>query len=117
AGWLTPERRLDGGPGSAEAVDVRLARHLGVDGQGPHALEALRALPAGKVVDGLNMATLSNDVNYVGGPVVDGHLYFGAPVREYGRGMGARVPVMIGANTADLGWMDAKSLPALFASF
>lgn len=117
AGWLTPERPLDGGPGSGEAVDVRLARHLGIEGRGLQALKALRALPADKVVDGLNMVTLPDDVNYVGGPVVDERLYFGAPVREYARGMGARVPVMIGANTADLGWMDAKSLPALFARF
>jgi para-nitrobenzyl esterase len=117
AGWLTPERPLDGGRGSGEATDVRLARHLGVEGQGPQALDALRALPAAKIVDGLNMATLFSDTNYVGGPVVDEHIYFGAPVREYARGMGARVPVMIGTNTADLGWMDAKSLPVLFASF
>lgn len=117
AGWLTPERPLDGGPESGEAVDVRLARHLGVDGQGPRALEALRALPAAKVVDGLNMATILKDTDYVGGPVVDGRWYFGAAVREYAKGMGARVPVMIGTNTADMGWMDAKSLPALFAQF
>jgi para-nitrobenzyl esterase len=116
-GWLTPERPLDGGAESAEAIDVRLARHLGIEGQGSQALEALRALPAAKIVDGLNMATLSSDKDYVGGPVVEEHLYFGAPVREYARGMGARVPVMIGANTADLGSMDAKTLPALFASF
>jgi para-nitrobenzyl esterase len=117
AGWLTPERPLDGGAESGQAIDVRLARHLGVAGQGPQALAALRALPARKVVDGLNMATLFGDANYAGGPMVDDRLYFGAPVREYARGMGARVSVMIGANTADLGWMDAKSLPALFASF
>ena len=117
AGWLTPERPLDGGPESGEAMGVRLARHLGIEGQGPKALEALRALPAKKVVDGLNMTTLQHDTHYAGGPLVDGQFYFGAAVREYAHGMGARVPVMIGANTADLGWMDAKSLPALFASF
>lgn len=117
AGWLTPERPLDGGSASGDAVDVRLAQHFGIEGQGWQALEALRALPADKVVDGLNMVTLQDDVNYVGGPVVDERLYFGAPVREYARGMGARVPVMIGANSADLGWMDAKSVPALFAQF
>jgi para-nitrobenzyl esterase len=117
AGWLTPERPLGGGPESGEAMGVRLARHFGIDGEGPDALEALRALPATKVVDGLNMTTREGDTRYAGGPLVDQHLYFGPPVREYARGMGARVPVLIGANTADLGWMDAKSLPALFASF
>ncbi len=117
AGWLTPERPLSGGPESGEAMGARLARHFGITGEGADALEALRALPATKVVDGLNMTTREADTRYAGGPLVDGHLYFGPPVREYARGMGARVPVLIGANTADLGWMDAKSLPALFASF
>ena len=117
AGWLTPERPLDGGSASGEAVDVRLARHLGIEGHGSQALEALRALPAEKVVDGLNMKTLQHDIHYAGGPLVDGRLYFGPPVREYSQGMGARVPILIGANTEDLGWMDAKSLPELFASF
>lgn len=117
AGWLTPERPLLGGPHSGEAMGVRLARHLGIEGQGKRALEALLALPAEKVVDGLNMATLAGDTRYAGGPLIDGRLYFGPPVREYARGMGARVPVMIGANTADLGWIDAKSLQALFARF
>lgn len=117
AGWLTPERPLRGGPQSAQAVDLRLARHLGIEGQGAQALAALRALPAARVVDGLNMATLFADSNYVGGPAVDDRFYFGAPVREYARGMGARIPVLIGANSADLGWTRAKSLHALFAHF
>lgn len=117
AGWLTPERPLAGGPQSGEAMGARLARHLGVDPQGPRALEALRALPPEQIVDGLNMATLQGDMNYAGGPLVDEHLYFGAPVREYAQGMGARVPVMIGATSADLGSTDAKSLRGLFARF
>jgi para-nitrobenzyl esterase len=117
AGWLAPERPLAGGPESGEAMGVRLARHLGIQGQGAGALDALRALPAGRIVDGLNMTTLPDDANYAGGPLVDEHLYFGAPVREYARGMGARVPVMIGATSADLGWTRAKTLHGLFARF
>ena len=117
AGWLAPERPLTGGPQSGEAMGVRLARHLGIQGQGAHALAALRALPSGTLVDGLNMATLHGDVNFAGGPLVDEQLYFGAAVREYARGMGARVPVMIGATSADLGSSHAKSLHGLFARF
>ncbi len=117
AGWLGPDRPLTGGPQSAEAAGVRLARQFGITGQGMKALAALRALPAAKVVDGVNMLTRAKISGYVGGPVVDDSLYFGPPVRQYARGMGARVPVMIGANSADLGWTHAKTLSALFARF
>jgi para-nitrobenzyl esterase len=117
AGWLAPERPLTGGPQSGEAMGVRLARHLGIEGQGLLALDALRALPSDRIVDGLNMTTLQGDKNYAGGPLVDDHLYFGAPVREYARGMGARVPVMIGATSADLGSAHASSPRDLFARF
>lgn len=117
AGWLGPDRPLRGGAQSAEAAGVLLAHQLGVHGQGKRALAALRALPAKEVLEGLNMRTRSHVVGYVGGPIVDDRLYFGPPVREYAKGMGARIPVMIGTNSADLGWMQAKSLTALFAGF
>ena len=114
---LMPIRPLRGGAGSAEAMGVRLARHLGVTGEGMRALQALRALPAARVLDRLNMATQPQDKTYVGGPVIDQRTYFGPAVHEYAKGMGARVPVMIGTNSEDLGWVGARSLPALFAQF
>ena len=114
---LMPIRPLRGGAGSAEAMGVRLARHLGVTGEGMRALQALRALPAERVLDRLNMATQPQDKTYVGGPVIDQKTYFGPAVHEYAKGMGARVPVMIGTNSEDLGWVGARSLPALFAQF
>ena len=117
AGWLGPDRPLSGGAQSAEASGVLLAHQFGVRGRGAKALAALRALPAKEVLDGVNMRTRSHVVGYVGGPVVDDRLYFGPPVRQYAKGMGARIPVMIGTNSADLGWMHAKSLKALFAEF
>lgn len=117
AGWLGPARPLTGGARSAQAIGVRLARHFGISGHGMKALDALRALPASKVVDGVNMLTRAKIPSYVGGPVVDHSLYFGAAVRQYAKGMGARIPVMIGTNSGDLGWMHAKSLSALFAEF
>lgn len=112
-----PMRPMSGGPRSAEAVGVKLARHLGVDGLGLRALARLRALPAARLVDGLNLATLGHDRTYVHGPIVDDRLFFGAPVRVYAEGRCARVPVMIGANSADLGSLRQKSLKSLFASF
>lgn len=53
----------------------------------------------------------------MGGPIVDGRLYLGAPTQVYAAGEGARVAVMIGANSADLGMMPQKSLESLFTSF
>ncbi len=112
-----PMHPLSTGPASAESIGVRLARHLGVMGEGPGALEQLRALPAPRLVDALNMATEQDDRTYVHGPIVDDRLYFGAPVQVFAQGNGARVPVMIGTNSADLGSMPQTSLRALFASF
>ncbi|MGH8287540.1 MAG: carboxylesterase/lipase family protein [Steroidobacteraceae bacterium] len=110
-------RPLTGSAQSAEAVGVRLARHLGIGGEGADALAELRALPAAKLVDGLNMATLPRDRTYVGGPILDGRLYPGAPTTVYAAGGGARVPVMIGANTDEIGHLSAGSLQAIWASF
>ena len=110
-------RTLRGGADSASAMGVRLARHFGIAGEGPRALAELRALPAARIVDGLNMASMERDAAYVGGPVIDERLYFGAAVPAYAKGMGARVPVMIGTNSAELGTAKAPSLAALFAGF
>ena len=114
---IFPARPLTGSPQSAEAMGIRLARHLGIEGEGAAALAKLRALPAARLVDGLNMATLPNDPTYVGGPILDGRLYRGAPTAVYAAGGGARVPVMIGTNTDEIGQLSADSLPALWASF
>jgi para-nitrobenzyl esterase len=102
-GNIYPLRPLSGPADSAEAMGVRLARHLGVDGTGASALAELRALPAARLVDGLNLATRENDPNYVGGPILDARLYPAAPTAVYAAGGGARVPVIIGANTAEIG--------------
>jgi para-nitrobenzyl esterase len=102
-GNIYPLRHLSGSPDSAEAMGVRLARHLGVDGTGAAALAALRALPAARLVNGLDLATRENDPNFVGGPILDARLYPAAPTAVYAAGGGARVPVIIGANTEEIG--------------
>ena len=102
-GNIYPLRPLSGAADSAEAMGMRLARHLGVVGAGAAALAELRALPAAKLVDGLNLATREHDPNYVGGPILDAKLYPAAPAAVYAAGGGARVPVIIGANTAEIG--------------
>lgn len=114
---IFPPRHVSGGPNSAEAMGVKLARHFGIEGKGEQALAQLRALPASRLVDGLNMATMGKDQTYVGGPILDGKLDLGAPTQVLAAGGGARVPVMIGTNSADIGFLPAKSLEALFAQY
>jgi len=108
---------LSGSGESAEEIGLKLASHLGVEGGGTAALAELRALPAAKLVGGLNMATMADDPTYVGGPIIDGRLYRGSPTQVYADGGGARVPIMIGANTAELGHLTATSLQAVWAGF
>jgi len=114
---LLGSRPLSGGANSAEAVGLALAKRFGIEGQGGAAVAQLRALPASKLVSGLNMATAGRDPTYVGGPILDGKLVLGAPLDLYIGGRGARVPVVIGANSMDIGFLQARTLEDLYASF
>ena len=101
-----------------EPSGVALARANGIQGEGPDALAALRALPAEKVVNGLNMATMgAAGGTYAGGPVVDGKIVVENPDDAYRAGRNAKVPVMIGANSADIGFAFAKSMDELLTPF
>ena len=118
-GAALASRPVSGGAESAEAKGVQLAAQFGVRGEDAAALQQLRAIPADKLVDGLNMATMGKG-NYVGGPILDGTYNAGSsglPVVEYAAGKGARVPVMVGANSMDIGFMNAKSFDDLYAQF
>ena len=116
-----PRRELSGGPHSAEAMGVRLARHFGIEGDGLRALAQLRAVPAAKLVEGLNMGTMmaAQKIGFVGGPIRFGQLYMGQPTEVYAEhpNIGNHVPVMIGTNSADLGFLRAKSFHSLWAMF
>ena len=112
-----PPKPLSGPADSAEAMGVKLARHLGVDGDDSEALAELRALPAAKVIDGLNLGTMDDDPTYAPDLILDDRLYPGAPSKIYGAGGGARVPVMIGANTDEISRLRAASFAALWSRF
>jgi len=87
------------GPDSAESVGLALAKEHGIQGQGADALAKLRQIPAEQLK--LNMLSMRT-ATYVGGPVVDGKLDLGAPTTLYAEGKGAKVPVIVGANSADI---------------
>jgi para-nitrobenzyl esterase len=121
-GPLLPMRRIHedapGGVASAESIGVAFARANGIAGDGPEALAALRRLPPEKLVDGLNMASMGQAAaTYVGGPVLDGSIVVDTPDRIYREGRQAKVPVMIGANSMDIGFAAGRTMDELLAPF
>ena len=106
---------------SAETVGTAFAAANGIRGTGPEALAALRALPADKVVAGLNLDARTppagQPATYVGGPIEDGTLVTGTTQQLLTARSEAPVAVMIGSTGADAGGAPAASLDALFAPF
>ncbi len=102
---------------SAETLGVNFARRKGIQGTGPEALAALRSLTAEDVNDGLGMMTMSQATQTYGGPMVDGVIVSDSPQAVYEAGRQAKVPFMIGAVTADIGFGFAPSKDAAFAAF
>jgi para-nitrobenzyl esterase len=110
------DRQLKGGAQSAEALGVAFARKEGTEGEGAEALRKLRELPADELAKNLNLASMG-DPTYVGGPVVDGQIITGNPSQLYAAGKGARVPMMVGATSQDIGFMQANSIDELLKKF
>jgi para-nitrobenzyl esterase len=94
---------LDPGLAGVEQVGVNFARAKGIAADDPHALEKLRALPADQVVDGMNLANRApQDPSTYFGPFADGKVAVDAGA-AFAAGRFARVPVMSGATSADIG--------------
>jgi para-nitrobenzyl esterase len=110
------DRQLKGGPESAEELGVAFARKQGIEGEGAEALRKLRELPADELAKGLNLASM-NDSTYVGGPVIDGQIITANPSQLYAEGKGARVPMMVGATSQDIGFMQASNVDELLQQF
>ena len=96
----TPARLSD-----VEAMGADFARGKGIDPAAPDALARLRALPADRIVDGLNLATLApvpgTPVTFTR-PFPDGKVVVDAGA-AYAAGRFASVPMLIGATSADIG--------------
>jgi para-nitrobenzyl esterase len=95
-------RQLRGTDG-AEAKGLELAHGFGIEGNGADALEKLRAIPAQQLLGTLNMATMGASPGYVGGPFEDGMLVVGSPTVLYAAGKAQKIPVIVGANSLDIG--------------
>lgn len=122
-GFILGERRLSEdlpGMPSSETVGLNFAQSVGITGRDAAALKRLRALPAEKVVAGLNMATMTAPdpakATY-GGPMVDGKLVAIAPDAAYAKGFSNARSFMVGATGSDIGFGSADSLDAVYARF
>lgn len=93
----------------AEKNDVAMARSLGVDGLGKHALDSLRLIPADSII-------LSR---YGNGPIIDGDFVKQDFESAYYAGQFAHVPLIIGSNSAEspTSWFAADSKDELFSIF
>ena len=104
-----------GGVHSAEDVGLSFAKSVGVDGTGAEALAKLRALPAQTIRGNLNMATMRD--NLFSGPMIDGKIVVGTQADAYLAGTSQKVPIIVGANSADAGNAIADSIQSLLAPY
>jgi para-nitrobenzyl esterase len=93
--------------GDVEQIGVRFAENRAIPAGDPQALEKLRALSAQQVGGDLSMEQLFDDQQPrdFASPFVDGTIVVDQR-GAYGSGAFTRVPVMIGATSADLGGRD-----------
>jgi len=93
----------DGGMAVAEKVGVDFAQSKGIAPDDPQALDKLRALTADQVTDGLSMMQLfTPGPRSFSSPFVDGKIAIDS-AKAYASGAFARVPMMIGATSDDMG--------------
>lgn len=109
------DRQGPTGMPSGESVGLAFAKSAGIEGSDAAALAALRKLPADAIVAGLNMASMGTPT--YAGPMVDGKVVVESPGAAYEAGRGAKIPVMAGANSADIGFPRGRTMEALFAPF
>jgi para-nitrobenzyl esterase len=102
---------------SAETTAMNFAKAKGITGTDAAALEALRKLPAEQVVDGLNMASMFQAASTYSGPMIDGKLIVETPQDAFLAGHQMKITVMIGANSRDIGFSFAKTMPEAVAPF
>jgi len=101
-----------GSGGTAKALQAGLdfAATKGIAADDPQALARLRALPAEQIVDGLNLAALFGGPRPpFSSPFPDGRVNVD-PQAAYAAGKFTKVPVMVGATSADIGGNDGPMI-------
>ncbi len=105
------------GHASAEEIGVAFAKKNGISGDDAAALKKLRALPTETVVDGLNMASMGAAESTYSGPMIDGKVVTAQIQSLYSAGRYQHVPMVVGANSMDIGFTHARTVAELFAPF
>lgn len=104
---------------SAETIGINFARKHKIEGEDAAALAKLRSLSVEEVVDG-GQESDSAGVRIYSGPILDGKLVVETAEGAYKAGRQARVPLIIGNCSAEIGGpfvTTASSKEALFSLF
>ena len=90
-------------PVSAETIGVNFAKKHGIEGTDAAALAKLRALKVEEIVDGGQESDGQGGPRIYSGPILDGKLVVESSTSAYKAGLQARVPLMIGNCSAEIG--------------
>lgn len=107
-------------PVSAETIGINFAKKHGIEGTDAAALEKLRALSVEEIVDGGQENDGQGGPRIYSGPILDGKFMVETAESAYKAGRQARVPLMIGNNSAEIGGgfvNSSSSKEELFALF
>jgi para-nitrobenzyl esterase len=106
-------------PVSAETIGINFARKHGIEGTDAAALARLRALSVAEIVDGGQESDGPNGPPIYAGPILDGKLVVETAESAYQAGRQARVPLIIGSNSAEVpaGFVNARSKEELLTLF
>jgi para-nitrobenzyl esterase len=106
-------------PVSAETIGINFARKHGIQGSDADSLVKLRALSSDEIVDGGQERDGPNGPPIYSGPILDGKLVVESAESAYKAGRQARVPLIIGSNSAEVpsGFVNANSKEELLSLF
>ncbi len=88
---------------SAETIGVNFAKKHGIEGTDVDALARLRALPVEEIVDSGQETDGQGGPRIYSGPILDGRLVVETAESLYNTGRQAKVPLMIGSCSAEVG--------------
>lgn len=88
---------------SAETIGINFARKHGIEGTDAAALTKLRALSVEAIVDGGQETDGQGGARIYSGPILDGQLVVETAETAYNNGRQAKIPLMIGSNSAEIG--------------
>ncbi len=106
-------------PVSAETIGINFAKRYKIEGTDAAALAKLRALTVAQIIDGGQESNGNGGPITYSGPILDGKLVVETAQSAYEAGHEARVPLIIGSNSAEVpsGFVNAHSKEELLNLF